>query len=95
VTLEPARREPAADEDSATRCDLRGLRVDEALDTLDASLDRAISSDFRMLVVVHGIGTGALRRAVREHLQASPYVASFENSESGEGGDGATVALLC
>ena len=91
----PARLNPSADENAAARCDLRGLRVVEALDALDETLDHALAAGRRTLVVLHGIGTGALRRAVREHLQTSPYVASFENAESGEGGDGATVARLC
>ena len=95
-TPTPAVRVDAGDNgDSTSRCDLRGLRVDEALDVLDEFLDRAISADRRSLVVVHGIGTGALRSAVREHLQGSRYVASFENADPAEGGDGATVARLC
>src|SRR4030095_7539821 len=76
------------------RCDLRGQRVDEALDALGAALDRAASAGRDRLRVIHGLGTGALRRAVREHLAASPYVARLEAAEPGEGGDGASVAHL-
>lgn len=95
-TLRPAVRvDTPSSADFTSRVDLRGLRVDEALDVLDEALDRAISADRNALLVVHGIGSGALRRAVREHLHTSPYVASFENAESGEGGDGATVVHLC
>jgi DNA mismatch repair protein MutS2 len=72
-------------------CDLRGLRVDEAIDRLDAELDAARCADARRLVVIHGVGTGALRRAVREQLARSPYVARFENATQDEGGDGATI----
>jgi DNA mismatch repair protein MutS2 len=43
---------------------------------------------------VHGVGTGALRRAVREQLARSRYVARFESASPDEGGDGATVAFL-
>jgi DNA mismatch repair protein MutS2 len=76
------------------RCDLRGQRVDEALDALGAALDRAASDGRDRLLVIHGLGTGALRRAVREHLAASPYVARLEAAEPSEGGDGASVAHL-
>ncbi len=78
----------------AGRCDLRGLRVDEALDRLVESLDRAASDGRDELVVVHGIGTGALRRAVREHLARSPYVARFLPGAPEEGGEGVTTAHL-
>jgi DNA mismatch repair protein MutS2 len=44
--------------------------------------------------VIHGLGTGALRKAVREHLSASPYVSRLESAEPSEGGDGASVAYL-
>jgi DNA mismatch repair protein MutS2 len=76
------------------RCDLRGQRVDEALDVLGAALDRAASAGRDRLLVIHGLGTGALRKAVREHLAASPYVARLEAAEPSEGGDGASVAYL-
>jgi len=76
------------------RCDLRGQRVDEALDALAAALDRAAQGGRDRLLVIHGLGTGALRKAVREHLSASPYVARLEAAGPGEGGDGASVAYL-
>jgi DNA mismatch repair protein MutS2 len=81
-------------DEGAGRCDLRGLRVDEAVDQLVAALDRATAASQPRLLVVHGIGTGALRQAVRETLGASAYVARFEPATADEGGDGATVALL-
>src|SRR6185295_14936215 len=60
------------------RCDLRGQRVDEALDALGAALDRAASSGRDRLLVIHGLGTGALRVAVRRYLSSSPYVERLE-----------------
>ena len=89
----PAAPERAHDED-AGHCDLRGLRVAEALDQLVASLDRACAASRPRLLIVHGLGTGALRKAVRETLQSSPYVARVESAAPNEGGDGATVAVL-
>jgi DNA mismatch repair protein MutS2 len=86
---------PAPPGDGGTeRCDLRGQRVDEALDALGEALDRAARSGRDRLLVIHGLGTGALRKAVREHLAASPYVARLEAAEPSEGGDGASVAHL-
>jgi DNA mismatch repair protein MutS2 len=80
--------------EGAQRCDLRGLRVDEALDRLAEALDRAMAQGSASLAIVHGIGTGALRDAVRRHLQASPYVDRFDPGEPGAGGEGVTLARL-
>jgi DNA mismatch repair protein MutS2 len=46
------------------------------------------------VAVIHGLGTGALRAAVREHLAASPYVVRIEDAEANQGGDGVTIAVL-
>src|SRR5262245_55369842 len=78
----------------AQRCDLRGLRVDEALDRLAAEIDRSVAGGSARLEIVHGVGTGALRRAVREHLAGSPLVARVVDAPSGQGGDGVTIAEL-
>jgi DNA mismatch repair protein MutS2 len=91
VSVTNADREPGGE---AGRCDLRGKRVDEAIDDLLAALDRAAGAGRARLVVVHGLGTGALRKAVREHLADSAYVARFEGAPPDEGGDGATIAHL-
>ena len=91
VSVQTVPREAAG---SATRCDLRGLRVDEALDRVASALDDAASSGANQLMIVHGLGTGALRKAIREHLRDSPYVTRFESADPRDGGDGVTVALL-
>lgn len=92
------REEPQADDafiPGGTReCDLRGRRVDEALDELARALDAGLRDGDERLHVIHGIGTGALRAAVREHLRASPHVLSLRPGERGEGGDGVTIAAL-
>jgi len=88
----------AADEDLADApaegCDLRGLRVEDALDRLVLSLDRAAVAGQRRLVVWHGLGSGALRDAVRGHLAHSPYVVSFARGDPTQGGDGITIVQL-
>jgi DNA mismatch repair protein MutS2 len=74
--------------------DLRGARVDEALDLLDGYLDRAALADAEQVTVVHGSGTGALRDAVRGRLAEHPQVREWRPGEQGEGGDGATIVAL-
>jgi len=75
-------------------CDLRGLRVDEALDRMLVALDRAAREGRDRVEVVHGHGTGALRDAVREHLRGSPYVTGFAPATAEQGGDGVTLVEL-
>ena len=74
--------------------DLRGLRVDEALERVDMFLDSAYLKDRRAVYIIHGKGTGALRRAIRGHLPQSRYVERFRRGEREEGGNGVTVAFL-
>ena len=74
--------------------DLRGLRVDEALERVDLFLDSAYLNDVHAVYIIHGHGTGALKRAVRGHLPQSRYVKRFRRGERGEGGDGVTIAFL-
>jgi DNA mismatch repair protein MutS2 len=76
------------------RCDLRGLRVDEALAELTRALDRAALASRARVDVVHGIGTGALREAVRAHLVDSPYVERFGPASADAGGEGVTEIVL-
>jgi DNA mismatch repair protein MutS2 len=78
----------------ASSLDLRGARVDEALAALDRYLDDAALAGLDQVVVIHGLGTGALRDAVRERAASHPLVASMRPGERGEGGDGATIIRL-
>jgi DNA mismatch repair protein MutS2 len=74
--------------------DLRGCRADEALEKLDRFLDRAALQKLHQVRIVHGKGTGALKREVEKHLKNHPLVASFRMGELNEGGWGVTVAEL-
>ena len=76
------------------RLDLRGERVEAAIEQLGAHLDEALLAGVDQAVVVHGAGTGALRRAIREFLAEHPRVRSVRSGRREEGGDGATVAEL-
>ncbi len=73
---------------------LIGQMVEPALDSLDAYLDRALASGRERVRVVHGHGSGRLRRAVREHLRGHPAVAGFDPAPPSAGGDGATEVVL-
>ena len=73
---------------------LVGHRVDDALEESDKFLDRALLEGKQAVRIIHGFGTGVLRKAVREHLRKHPAVASWRPGDENEGGDGATVAVL-
>ena len=74
--------------------DLRGMMVDEALGAVDLFLDNALMGKLETVTIIHGKGTGALRKAVREHLKKSRYVKEYRPGVYGEGEDGVTVATL-
>jgi len=74
--------------------DLRGWRVEEGLTRLERYLDDAYLSNLPWVQVIHGRGTGVLRRAVRETLSRHPLVTSFRSGEMNEGGDGVTVVEM-
>ncbi len=77
--------------DISNTLDLRGERVEEALDELEAYLDKASLANLSPVYIIHGHGTGALKSAVREFISTSPYVAKFRVGEDAEGGDGVSV----
>jgi dsDNA-specific endonuclease/ATPase MutS2 len=92
---EPAAAEPTLVLQSrANSLDLRGQRADEALGELEAFLDRTALEGADTVFVIHGHGTGALRKVVREYLATSPYVGRFRAGGAGEGGDGVSVVSL-
>ena len=74
--------------------DVRGARVDEALEMLDAYLDQAAVAGATRLTLIHGFGSGALRDSLRAALSKHPLVKKWRPGERGEGGDGATVIEL-
>jgi DNA mismatch repair protein MutS2 len=78
----------------AASLDLRGARVEEALEALTRYLDDASLAGLDRVTIVHGLGTGALRDAVRAEAASSPLVRSLRPGERGEGGDGATIVEL-
>ncbi len=79
---------------STPELNLLGLRVHEALPQLESFLDRALLEQRTSVRIVHGMGTGALRRAVREYLANSRYCSSYSEPSRAEGGGGVTLAEL-
>lgn len=75
----------------SNRLDLRGYRVEDALDDLENYLDKASLANLSPVTIIHGHGTGALKSAVRDFLASSPYVAKFRPGEDSEGGDGVSI----
>jgi DNA mismatch repair protein MutS2 len=73
---------------------LIGRTTDEARDLVEQYLDDAFLAGLGRVRLVHGKGTGALRKAVRDLLAGHPLVDSFRDGEPSEGGSGATVAAL-
>jgi DNA mismatch repair protein MutS2 len=88
-----AMRRRAAERVSPT-LDLHGERVEAALERLHAYVDDALLAGLDSVVIVHGVGTGALRRAVRDALREHPRVRGFRGGRKDEGGEGATVVEL-
>ena len=91
--VELTRGDEAAD-DVPLELNLVGVRVEPGLEQLDRYLDQALISSRDTVRVVHGFGTGRLRKAVRELLDSHPAVARYRAGKNHEGGDGATVVTL-
>src|SRR5277367_6751304 len=77
-----------------TELNLIGMRTTDALRKLEEFLDTAFLTNRAEVRIVHGIGSGALRKAVAEYLGTSPYCASFRGAEPHHGGAGATIVQM-
>ena len=77
-----------------TELDIRGMMTDEADIAVDQFLDGAIMGRLNTVTIIHGKGTGALRKAVHQHLKRHPAVKGFRLGRYGEGEDGVTVVEL-
>jgi len=84
-------RTPTEVASPGTELDLRGQQVDEALENLGYFLDKAFLARLPWARIIHGMGTGRLRKAVRDLLKQHPQVDHFEPGKEGEGGDGVSV----
>lgn len=82
------------EENARAEINVIGQRADEAVEAVDKFLDAAVMNSLGQVRVVHGYGTGALRRAVAELLTGHPHVARFSYAPQDQGGSGATVVEL-
>lgn len=74
--------------------DLRGFRYEEVREAMDAAIDSALLSGLSVLRVIHGFGTGVVRKAVYDYMKTSPYVKSHRFGVEGEGLNGVTIITL-
>ncbi len=74
--------------------DLRGKRYEEVASLMDSYLDQAILGNLETVTIIHGFGTGAIRKAVWEYLKQCPYAKSYRFGQEGEGLNGVTVVKL-
>lgn len=84
----------ATERRGTSELDLRGKMVDEALMELDYFIDRSVMSHIETITIIHGKGTGALRRAVQGHLKGHKNVKTFRLGVFGEGESGVTIVTL-
>lgn len=94
----PERRASAmehhVDADASPEVDVRGMYLDEALAVVERALDKAHMQGLYRVDIIHGMGTGALRKGISEYLKNASYVRSFRTGEWGEGGTGITIVEL-
>ena len=83
--------QPLAVDGGTRTVDLRGLRVEEALETLETELDQAIVQQEDRVKIIHGHGTEALKKAVRSYLSRSLYVQKWFTQAKKESGDSGTT----
>ncbi len=79
---------------SSNSLDLRGYRTPDAIEKMDKFLDRATMANLNPVRIIHGHGTGSLKKSVREYLDESPYVSSWKPGDINRGGDGMTIVNL-
>ena len=74
--------------------DLRGQRYDEAMTNLDRYIDSVLLAGLDVVTIIHGIGTGAIRKGVWQYLKSSKHVKNYNYAPANEGGNGATIVHL-
>jgi DNA mismatch repair protein MutS2 len=83
-----------AEETVPVELNIIGTRVDEALSRLEPFLNHTSIENLREVTIIHGIGTGALLKAVRNYLKGHPLVKDFRKGELSEGGNGVTIVKM-
>ncbi len=80
--------------DPGLSCDVRGQRADDAMLQVESFLDEAILAGYQAVAIVHGLGTGALKKQIRQYLANSGYVKRYYPAQATQGGDGKTIVEL-
>lgn len=79
---------------TTARLDLRGKRYEQAMNELAAFIDHALLNNLSPVTIIHGKGTGALRKGTQQYLASNPRVKSFNYADPNAGGDGATIVYF-
>ncbi|MGM0595460.1 MAG: endonuclease MutS2 [Myxococcota bacterium] len=74
--------------------DLRGMRREEALEKVETYIDKLMLDNEKFCTIIHGYGTGVLKKAVRRLMKKSPFVVDYRPGKKGEGADGVTVVRI-
>lgn len=75
----------------STEIDLRGERTAEAVNRLDKYIDQVLLANYEQVTVIHGMGTGAVRKAVKDYLKNHSQVKSYNDAPANQGGNGVTI----
>lgn len=79
---------------TSARLDLRGQRYEPAMANLSSFIDHALLNNLPSVTIIHGKGTGAIRKGTQEYLRSNRRVKSFEYASPSNGGDGATIVYF-
>ena len=93
-TVSSSSNESFSAKQARTECDLRGMNVEEGIMEVDRFIDQSIRLGMREVSVIHGKGTGVLRKGIQDYLRKNPAVKSFRLGSFGEGESGVTIITL-
>ncbi len=79
---------------ASSTLDLRGKRYEEASVLIERMIDDAVYANFNQISIIHGFGTGVIRKLVHEMLKQSPHISEFRFGGANEGGQGITIATI-
>ncbi|WP_161878656.1 endonuclease MutS2 [Alkalibacterium sp. MB6] len=78
----------------STEIDVRGERVEEAVQQVDRYIDQALLQNYPKVTIIHGMGTGAVRKGVHEFLKKHSQVKTYSDAPANQGGSGATIVTF-
>mgnify|MGYP001163261180 FL=1 len=87
----PITRVVTAADDVKTELDLRGERYEDAMNILEKYIDDALVRGYPRVTIIHGKGTGSLRKGVEKFIQSHPYIKNYRLGAANEGGSGVTI----